>query len=616
MRKLLFVILAVAGMAEMFLRASGAPVDPKIPSANRYDGDRVFLERASRLYTRQGEDFQILVGDVEFRKADMFMYCDSAHFYPDNSLKAFGSVRMEQGDTLFVYADSLYYNDSLELAILYSWDGKKVELINRDVKLETDEFFYDLGIELGYYRDGGVLTDTANRLVSQEGEYNPSTKEANFYRDVRLNSRDRSGDTLQILTDTLLYNTATHMAELTCFSEIANGDGMIFTTEGRYNTDSGFGELFERSKAVMNRGTTLIGDTLIYDRERGYGEAFGNMELEDTAKKSILRGNYGYYDQLRDSAFVTGRALAMEYSSGDTLYLHGDTIRAFRVLLDEIKVNDTTYIVADTTNYIIAYPRVRFYRVDMQGLCDSMTFVSLDSTLYLNRHPIVWSDSRQITGNEIHVHFNDSTVDTATLPNQALVAEEIEEGFYNQLKGREMVAYFDNGELRHLDVAGNVQAVSFPMENDSTYNKVVTMESSTLAADFYKSTLERMKIWPNVKSVVTPLYLAKSAIFRLPEFQWYEILRPVDPDDVFNVSQKMIEYLSQSEEVTIRDKEPEKRTTKVEIPRGRRVEIRPAAAVAADSIVVPDTLSAPFLPDSIMPVDTISALLPDTVPSL
>lgn len=615
MRKLLFVILAIAGVAEMFLRASGVPVDPKIPSADRHAGDRVFLERASRLYTRQGDDYQILVGDVEFRKSDMFMYCDSAHIYPDNSLKAFGNVRMEQGDTLFVFADSLYYNDSLELATLYSWDGKQVELINRDVKLETDEFFYDLGIELGYYRSGGVLTDTANRLVSHEGEYSPSTKEANFYVNVRLNSRDQSGDTLQILTDTLLYNTATHMAELTCFSEIVNGDGIIFTTEGRYNTESGFGELFDRSKAVMNRGTTLVGDTLVYDRERGYGEAFGNMELEDSAKKSILRGDYGYYDQLRDSAFVTGHALAMEYSSGDTLYLHGDTIKAFRVLLDEIKVNDTTYIVADTTNYIVSYPKVRFYRVDMQGLCDSMTFVSLDSTLYLNRHPIVWSENRQITGNEIHVHFNDSTVDMATLPNQALVAEEIEEGFYNQLKGREMVAYFVDGEMRHLDVEGNVQAVSFPMENDSTYNKVVTMESSTLSADFYKSTMERMKIWPEVKAVVTPLYLAKSTIFRLPEFQWYSILRPVDPDDVFNVSQMMIDYLDRQEEASIRGKEPEKRTTKVEIPRGRRVEIRPVGAVAGDSIV-PDTLSAPFLPDSVMPVDTISALVPDTIPSL
>ena len=499
---------------------------------------------------------------------------------------------------------------------MYSWDGKQVELINNDVKLETDEFMYDLAIDLGYYRQGGVLTDTANRLISEEGEYSPSTKEANFYRNVRLNSRDKSGDTLQILTDTLLYNTATHVAELTCLSEIVSGDGIILTTEGKYNTESGFGELFHRSRAVMNRGTTLTGDTLIYDRERGYGEAFGNMEIEDSAKKTILRGDYGYYDQLRDSAFVTGRALAMEFSSGDTLYLHGDTIRAFKVALDEIQLDDSTFVVADTASYILAYPRVRFYRNDMQGLCDSMTFVSLDSTLYLNRNPIVWSENRQITGNEIYVHFNDSTVDSATLPDQALMAEEIEEGFYNQLKGREMRAYFVDGEMRHLDVVGNVQAVSFPMESDSTYNKVVTMESSTLAADFYKNALERMVIWPNVKSVVTPLYLAKSAIFRLPEFQWYGVLRPVDPADVFNVSQMMIDYLSRDQGEAIRGKEPEKRSTKKEVPRGRRTEVRqPLPELPADSILPKfdptDTVIAPLYlgddvtdvqPDSVAPV--------------
>ncbi|MDE6164588.1 MAG: hypothetical protein K2F62_03195, partial [Muribaculaceae bacterium] len=95
----------------------------------------------------------------------------------------------------------------------------------------------------------------------------------------------------------------------------------------------------------------------------------------------------------------------------------------------------------------------------------------------------------------------------------------------------------------------------------------------------------------------------------------YSIWRPVDPDDVFNVSKMMIDYLDRQEEASIRGKEPEKRTTKVEIPRGRRVEIRPAGAVAGDSIL-PDTLSLPLLPDSVMPVDTISALMPDTVPSI
>ena len=67
----------------------------------------------------------------------------------------------------------------------------------------------------------------------------------------------------------------------------------------------------------------------------------------------------------------------------------------------------------DSTHYIIAAPHVRFYRTDLQGLCDSLTLVQRDSILYLDKHPVVWSDNRQIFGNEIQVHLNDSTADWA-----------------------------------------------------------------------------------------------------------------------------------------------------------------------------------------------------------
>ncbi|MDE6438998.1 MAG: hypothetical protein K2L62_05020, partial [Muribaculaceae bacterium] len=140
-------------------------IRPTVPHADRHSENRVFLERADELRALPGVEYQIVVGDVEFRKGDMFMYCDSAHFYDNpGSVDAFGNVRMEQGDTLFVYADMLTYSDSTQLAVLYSDPDKKVRLINRDVTLTTDIFNYDLGIDLGFYEVGGVLTDRENRL--------------------------------------------------------------------------------------------------------------------------------------------------------------------------------------------------------------------------------------------------------------------------------------------------------------------------------------------------------------------------------------------------------------------------------------------------------------------
>lgn len=521
-------------------------VKPTIPKASRKVNNRVILERADRLFKEERDSFMIVTGNVHFSKGPMQMYCDSAHYYSNSgSFNAFGNVHMEQGDTLFVYADELNYSGEYDIAYLYGYEPQKpVRMINRDVKLETDVFTYDLINEYGYYNTNGVLTDAKNRLTSVEGEYIPATKEANFYRQVHLTSRSEK-DTLNIYTDTLYYNTDTHMAEFYSPTQIVNADGIIFSDAGTYNTNNDVAELFDHSIVQTNRGTTLEGDTLFYDRKAGYGEAFGNMALVDSARQSTLRGNYGYYNELLDSAYVTGRALAMEYSRGDTLYMHGRYITSvLRIDSVERKVDSLNVTVADSTHLLTCWPRVRFYRSDMQGVCDSMVFIEKDSMLYMHRHPVVWSEDRQIFGNLIMVHLNDSTVDRAMLPDFGFSAQHIEDDFYNQLTGKEMTAYFENGEMRKLDVSGSVQAIFYPEESDSTINKMVSVESSFMTAHMLNNAIKRLKMWPETTGQATPLYLAKRSQLLLPKFEWYEGLRPKDPDEIFNIPQEMEDLMT------------------------------------------------------------------------
>ncbi len=522
--------------------------EPQIPKADRNEGGRVFLEHADVLNKEISDSFLVLTGNVTFSKGGMLMYCDSAHYFPESeSLDAFSNVRMVQGDTLEVTGDSMIYRSYDQLARLF---GNPVTMRNRDVTLETDEFTYDLFTEFGYYTVGGVLTDAQNRLVSQEGEYVPATKEATFYTDVRLNSLTENEDSLYIYTDTLYYNTDTHIAELNSPSLIINQADTIFTTDGLYNTETKIANLYEHSIVRMGRGTTLEGDTLYYNRLDGYGWARGNMALVDSAKQSALLGDYGYYDQLIDSAYVTGRALAKEYSKGDTLYLHGREIFSFRNIdtiryAEDTIANRPAYVVYDTTQVVVAYPRVRFYRSDMQGVCDSMRFEQKDSTLYMFRHPIVWSDDRQIFGNLIMLHMNDSTIERAVLPDFGFSAEHVEGEFFNQISGKEMIAYFRDGEMRKIDINGNVEAIMLPQENDSTYNKITNVESSYLTADFEGQELVRMKMWPESAGTVTPLYLAKKSLYYLSKFKWYTGIRPLSPEDVFIIPPEMEALMSE-----------------------------------------------------------------------
>lgn len=517
-----------------------APADtqqlrPVIPGADRYQQGKVFLEHADTWsYLEQpgvapDSQYQVLTGNVVFRKNDMFMYCDSAHFYEAaNSFDAFSNVRMEQGDTLFVYADELEYSGSDEMAVLYAYPGKKVRLINRDVKLSTDVFNYDLASNIGFYNVGGVLDDAVNRLRSLEGEYHPDTKYAYFYYNVDLEAPN-GNDTLRMYTDSLVYNTGTHLCELIARTRIVSADGEILSSSGTYNTLTGLADLYRRSLVITNQGNTLTGDTLFYDRNRGIGEAFGNMVLTDSARKSSLHGEYGWYNELSDSAFVTGMALAKEYSGADTLYLHGDTIYA--------------YADTDSSRVMNVYRNVRFFRSDMQGICDSLSSTERDSMMRMYHHPVVWSGSRQVFGNIIEVHVNDSTVDWARLPEFGFTAEHIAEDCYQQMSASEMTTWFNDSTISRLYAEGNVMLIMFPMESDSTYNKYAYVESSEMDAYFRDNDIESVHFRPATTGKVTPLYLAKRNSYFLQRFAWYEDMRPVSPEDVFVVPQSQLDLM-------------------------------------------------------------------------
>ena len=594
-----FHILALLALLPPALAAvtDGAParvdIRPQIPTADRSSGNRVFLERANELRKETNDSFMILVGDVVFTKGPMIMKCDSAHYFPDSeSMNAYGNVSMEQGDTLFVYADELDYNGPRELATLYADPGKKVRLINRDVMLETDVFVYDLAIDLGYYDVGGVLTDPQNRLVSEKGEYVPSTKEANFYDNVHLNSRD-SKDTLDIYTDTLYYNTGTHVAQLFSPSEVINARGTIYTTAGTYETDSSRAILYDRSTVVTSQGQTLTADTIYYDRNAGFGEAWGDMVMTDSAHQVEIRGQYGFYDELKDSSFVTGRALLTEYRGEDTLYMHARYIQNWSYLdTVEIKADSVAGIEAgiriDTTHVAVAFPRVRFYRRDMQGICDSMRFTQKDTMLRMFINPVVWSDNQQIFGNIIEVHLNDSTIERAQLPDNGFAAQQIEGEHFNQISGKQMTAYFEGGELRKLDISGNVEIIMYPEENDSTVNKMVSAESSFLTALFRNQNTEFVKMWPQTTGTATPLFLARRSMYYLPKFKWFGDMRPLGKDDVFVVPVSM-ESMMQEYGRTNVVMEFTPRIARLEIPPEDLPEI-PASDSGAGSTVHADKL--------------------------
>ncbi|MCD8287352.1 MAG: hypothetical protein LUC18_00705 [Porphyromonadaceae bacterium] len=479
--------------------------------------DRVFLEAANELeYNEQiASDFQILRGDVRFRKDSMYMFCDSAYFYETtNSLDAFGHVRMEQGDTLFIFGDVLFYDGEIQFARIRN----NVRMINRDVVLTTDSFNYDMGINMGYYFEWGEVVDSVNRLKSFYGQYSPDTKMVQFNYDVQLfNSQ------FTLYSDTLEYNTMTKVSNIIGPSIIVSDSNTIYSSLGFYNTVTDEAQLYDRS-LIVSKSQKLTGDTIYYDRNNGFGEVFGHMVVDDTLRMKRMHGGYGFYNELREESFATDSALLIDYSQSDTLYMHADTLLSLHP-----EVNRHT---------LQAYHDVRIYRNDMQAICDSMIYEIEDSLLIMMDGPIMWNLDYQIFGDTIKVYMNDSTIDWAHIPSFAFATEQKDTAFFDQLCGKDLKAYFIGGEISRIDVSGNVQTIFYPQESDMTYTGMNRAETSFLTMYMKEGQMDKIKMWPTVDGTMTPISKLKPSMIFLPDYKWYENYRPLNKDDVFRATNR------------------------------------------------------------------------------
>ena len=413
-------------------------------------------------------DAQILIGNVAFRHDSVYMYCDSACFYEKtNSLEAFDNVKMVQGDTLFLYGDYLFYDGNTQIAqVRYN-----VRMENKNTTLLTDSLNYDRIYNLGYYFDGGTLMDEENVLTSEWGEYSPATKISVFNYDVKL-----VNPKFTLTSDTLRYSTATKIANILGPSDIVSDANHIYSELGFYNTQIGQAELLDRS-VLTNEGKRLTGDSLFYDRVKGYGEAFDNVIMTDTVNKNMLTGDYCYYNELTKYAFATKKAVAVDYSQGDSLFMHADTLQMYTYYLN------TDSMFRETR----AYHKVRMYRTDVQGVCDSL----------------------------------------------ALSVEQLDSTSYNQVTGKEMKAWFQGGEMRKVDVIGSVRLVYYPMESDSTLIGMNVSETSLLNMFLENRKMKKMIMSPKSNGTLYPMLQRPPEKMKLDNFVWFDYIRPLDKEDIF-----------------------------------------------------------------------------------
>ena len=488
---------------------------PEMAPPRKQSNKRINLLHSDELFydQRRNPDAQILRGHVRFLHDGVVLTCDSAYYYEENnSFDAFGHVKMNQHDTLTLISKVLYYDGNDQMAQA----RHDVVLTHHKSKLYTDSLDYDRLYELGYFFQGGRLVDKENTLTSEWGQYSPATREAIFNYNV-----DLKNPKFTLISDTLHYNTGSGFARIVGPSNIDNGDNHIYSERGTYDTRADHAFLLDRS-IVSNKGITITGDSLDYTGEGAVSKAYGNVVYVDKDSRNMFTGNYVLYADSIGYAEAADSAVCIDYSQRDTLFCHADTFKLFTYDID----TDSVW------RELRAYNHVRAFRVDMQAVCDSMVYISRDSCLTMYREPILWQQGQQLLGEEIKAWMNDSTIDSTYVIRQALSVERLDTMSYNQVTGNIMRSYFVNGKMKMTWAEGNVIVRYYPLDSDSLMIGLLQSESSELKLFMGEQQLD--KIWmPEAEGKLHPLALATRKERYLDNFGWFDYVRPVDKNDIF-----------------------------------------------------------------------------------
>ncbi len=464
--------------------------------------------------TPQDPRAEILVGHVKLSHEGAILDCDSARFYrEDNSFDAYGQVRMTQGDTLALDCDSLLYDGFA----LQAHARSSVVLTHRQSRLVTEKLDYDRVYGVGMYIDGGTLYNREDTLTSVWGQYTPATHEAFFTDNVELRNPN-----FNLVSDTLYYYTDIEVAKIVSPTNITTSDGtFVYGVAGDYDTKNSRANLLDRSYVIKDM-RRIVGDSLYYDKATGISEAFGDVVITDDENLCAIKGGYCWYDVNAGNAFATDSAVALEYSGADTLYVHGDTLRMYAYNLN----TDSVY------RNLHAYWHVRMYRNDVQGVCDSLVTLQLDSCTYMYGQPILWHDNQQIFGEEIREYNNDSTIDWIHIIKQAMTIERLDSVSYNQVSAHEMMCYFKDGEIEHNEAHGNVYVTYFFEEDDG--NRVLMNYTETSELKLFMKDKKVDKIWmPTAQGTMYPALQIPADKRYLANFAWFDYIRPLGKDDLF-----------------------------------------------------------------------------------
>ena len=464
-------------------------------------------------YSKSMGDVQRLIGHVKMRHDSAYFFCDSAYYYQkNNSFDAYQNVHIIVNDSVEIFSDLLNYDGDRRFAEFHD----NVHLRDDSTNLYTEYLTYDRNLHLASYPDSANTVRGDKTLRSHYGYYRDRIKEFSFFENVEVYSPK-----YQMYTDTLYYNTGIEKMWFDGPTTIINKENVLEGKHGYYLVNEDYVYL-DRRPYMHNETQQMRADSIFYDRNKGLAQAFNQVDMIDTSYQVIMRGDYVEMWENKGFSYATDSAYAISYDGGDSLYIHGDTLFMYFDKQEE------------EAKKLIARCNVRFYKSDLQGKCDTLTYLKADSTIQMRVSPILWTEDNQLTGTDIDIKLKDNNVDWVLQKGNAFIISKDSIEGYNQIKGRDITSRFKGGSIHRVNVDGDqAQTIYWIRDDEGGTIGIDVSKSETMVIEMENESVSIIKSFKNIDETMYPEDDLKEDDRYLPGFKWHDEARPKDKDDIF-----------------------------------------------------------------------------------
>ena len=594
---------------------------------NTKDSVAIFQDGGA-MRDKDGQIIESLYGTYD-SKANLFVFNDQVNMYLDTTFVKTSRLeyRSDLSTAYFGYGTDMWQDDKMLSANDGWYDrGKetfffrrKVHVLSEDQETWADSLYYFRAVGDAELLGNVELMDTTRNVYALAGrlEYHDSLSQVRMTRDPAVMSiQDEKGQ-----RDTLYLG----------------GDLMILRGIPRCDIPE------EWSAEAEKRLDDISGDPVMEYRKKAAEEAAAAAAkaAEERAKNDPNRppdkpkkgeekpGKEGKAaDTPPDSAPPVRDSLAVP-PVRDSLVVPRDSLAAglpsapdsLAVAADSLAVAaDSLALPRDTTkvNFIWISKHVRMFRRNMQMSADSLTYSDLDSLVRLYKDPIVFNEgNRQYASDSIYMVIKDKQMQKAHLLSNAFITIEEQKNCYDQIRGTELVAYFDStSALTRFDALGGASSI-FYLEEQGALATVNKVDAKMIYATFKDGDIEQIYYYENPKNDGYPSVQMPQEERTLKGFRWEPDKRPKSPRDVTALVPRESErfaYLARPH-TTFRQTDiyfpghVKKIYRDIAIRDSLQVERERARRAASDSLkVLPDSLQAPS--DSLKaPLDSLKAPL-------